>query len=133
MQELGQEDIVVMNEALSMLGHSTIQSLDQLTKESRKVVTVYVNCLNYQLASHTWRFSIGRVKLIRDDYTPPFEWRSRMLLPNDFIRLGKRDKYDNRILPSPCDRFSLEGKNICLLYTSPSPRDRTRSRMPSSA
>ena len=25
------------------------------------------------------------------------------------------------------------GANICLLYTSPSPRDRTRSRMPSSA
>ena len=24
-------------------------------------------------------------------------------------------------------------KNVCLLYTSPSPRDRTRSRMPSSA
>ena len=36
--------------------------------------------------------------------------------------------------------FSLRGKaqvmgmwRICLLYTSPSPRDRTRSRMPSSA
>ena len=26
-----------------------------------------------------------------------------------------------------------EGSMICLLYTSPSPRDRTRSRMPSSA
>ena len=26
-----------------------------------------------------------------------------------------------------------EFSNICLLYTSPSPRDRTRSRMPSSA
>ena len=26
-----------------------------------------------------------------------------------------------------------EGVDICLLYTSPSPRDRTRSRMPSSA
>ena len=26
-----------------------------------------------------------------------------------------------------------ESSNICLLYTSPSPRDRTRSRMPSSA
>ena len=25
------------------------------------------------------------------------------------------------------------GKSLCLLYTSPSPRDRTRSRMPSSA
>ena len=27
----------------------------------------------------------------------------------------------------------VEAKNTCLLYTSPSPRDRTRSRMPSSA
>mgnify|MGYP003380605482 CR=1 FL=1 len=27
----------------------------------------------------------------------------------------------------------LKGRNACLLYTSPSPRDRTRSRMPSSA
>ena len=28
---------------------------------------------------------------------------------------------------------TIELTNICLLYTSPSPRDRTRSRMPSSA
>ena len=28
---------------------------------------------------------------------------------------------------------SIDINNICLLYTSPSPRDRTRSRMPSSA
>ena len=27
----------------------------------------------------------------------------------------------------------LAGDGVCLLYTSPSPRDRTRSRMPSSA
>ena len=31
------------------------------------------------------------------------------------------------------DFIKKECKNICLLYTSPSPRDRTRSRMPSSA
>ena len=29
--------------------------------------------------------------------------------------------------------FSVAKFNLCLLYTSPSPRDRTRSRMPSSA
>ena len=29
--------------------------------------------------------------------------------------------------------FEIEGYEACLLYTSPSPRDRTRSRMPSSA
>ena len=28
---------------------------------------------------------------------------------------------------------AIAGNNYCLLYTSPSPRDRTRSRMPSSA
>ena len=31
------------------------------------------------------------------------------------------------------DTYEKNGNNICLLYTSPSPRDRTRSRMPSSA
>ena len=33
-----------------------------------------------------------------------------------------------------CSEINKNGKNLsCLLYTSPSPRDRTRSRMPSSA
>ena len=30
-------------------------------------------------------------------------------------------------------RIHARGRHVCLLYTSPSPRDRTRSRMPSSA
>ena len=32
-----------------------------------------------------------------------------------------------------CDSFKNNLRLVCLLYTSPSPRDRTRSRMPSSA
>ena len=57
-----------------------------------------------------------------------------------------KEKDDNWIiLAAWADRITFEeikektGKNesqvikICLLYTSPSPRDRTRSRMPSSA
>ena len=35
--------------------------------------------------------------------------------------------------PLEMDAQSVLGDGICLLYTSPSPRDRTRSRMPSSA
>ena len=32
-----------------------------------------------------------------------------------------------------CGVGTVAGRKVCLLYTSPSPRDRTRSRMPSSA
>ena len=37
---------------------------------------------------------------------------------------------DNAVLK---DKSEVSDKEACLLYTSPSPRDRTRSRMPSSA
>ena len=40
--------------------------------------------------------------------------------------------YYLRVLENPTARYTL-WDIICLLYTSPSPRDRTRSRMPSSA
>ena len=39
--------------------------------------------------------------------------------------------YDNIIYQ--IDTVPVYQSNTCLLYTSPSPRDRTRSRMPSSA
>ena len=46
------------------------------------------------------------------------------------------DKQDaewrRQVLPAGLPRVAVEA-GICLLYTSPSPRDRTRSRMPSSA
>ena len=37
------------------------------------------------------------------------------------------------VRPGQSAVFVNEGGTSCLLYTSPSPRDRTRSRMPSSA
>ena len=42
---------------------------------------------------------------------------------------------DFRIENNPALSFATQNHDyvICLLYTSPSPRDRTRSRMPSSA
>ena len=39
----------------------------------------------------------------------------------------------NHSLPSSSSDSRVVGCNTCLLYTSPSPRDRTRPRMPSSA
>ena len=47
---------------------------------------------------------------------------------------GDTIKVDVKIVEGDKERIqAFEGLCICLLYTSPSPRDRTRSRMPSSA
>ena len=49
---------------------------------------------------------------------------------------GEAVKADEAIVELETDKVTLEVPspvNGCLLYTSPSPRDRTRSRMPSSA
>ena len=45
---------------------------------------------------------------------------------------SKPNKF-NFLRSSSQEYYDLEKSNCCLLYTSPSPRDRTRSRMPSSA
>ena len=60
----------------------------------------------------------------------------------EVVALGLRDNPLTRFLPGlprwmPLEQIRQVGDVIlvdsCLLYTSPSPRDRTRSRMPSSA
>ena len=43
------------------------------------------------------------------------------------------DKIDGRKILEACVSYFAVYAETCLLYTSPSPRDRTRSRMPSSA
>ena len=44
-----------------------------------------------------------------------------------------KKKYGSVVVGFKGDSKRIPGIDICLLYTSPSPRDRTRSRMPSSA
>ena len=56
----------------------------------------------------------------------------------DFNELEKFDciphfKEADNALKEIENNLIIDHKNSCLLYTSPSPRDRTRSRMPSSA
>ena len=50
---------------------------------------------------------------------------------HEISSLRKRLKYEEHDLPIIIIGMGTCG--LCLLYTSPSPRDRTRSRMPSSA
>ena len=52
--------------------------------------------------------------------------RTNTLLDEKFKSDGSFERHKARLV-------AMEYKHICLLYTSPSPRDRQKSRMPSSA
>src|SRR5664280_2523467 len=55
-----------------------------------------------------------------------------LVAPHGGIRPAQRCR--SRLALTPAEREVISrGVAACLLYTSPSPRDRTRSRMPSSA
>ena len=51
------------------------------------------------------------------------------------VFLGARNNKQNFLVNNltNCEVVPLDVSNICLLYTSPSPRDKRQSRMPSSA
>eukprot|EP00657_Telonema_sp_P-1_P002283 TRINITY_DN15366_c0_g1_i1.p2 TRINITY_DN15366_c0_g1~~TRINITY_DN15366_c0_g1_i1.p2 ORF type:complete len:105 (+),score=41.17 TRINITY_DN15366_c0_g1_i1:534-848(+) len=65
-------------------------------------------------------------------------WK-RMSVPELAKAVGEVQKRANQLLLAQDDHAAFRAEHsgvhtkICLLYTSPSPRDRTRSRMPSSA
>ena len=55
------------------------------------------------------------------------------LLRDDGLRLDGRKVDEMREVKVEAGVLPAADGSACLLYTSPSPRDRTRSRMPSSA
>src|SRR5665811_2478335 len=82
-------------------------------------ITAPVAIEEFRKAGFTSVFDAGRIALIPDHFTPNKDIKSAEMVKGikEFAREhGIEHYYD-----------------ICLLYTSQSPRDRTRSRMPSSA
>ena len=60
-----------------------------------------------------------------------YELCIKLALDNAKKRISKLDNPDKKCVLEEYKEWIKDG--FCLLYTSPSPRDRTRSRMPSSA
>ena len=61
---------------------------------------------------------------------------AKVLTVSDGVVEGVREDRSGEALVATLSSHNyevVEHKVVCLLYTSPSPRDRTRSRMPSSA
>ena len=65
---------------------------------------------------------------------PNMPGKSRSFKPSQTVTFPHVSPFrDHSNLFGRIDKFSPSLSSYCLLYTSPSPRDRTRSRMPSSA
>ena len=76
--------------------------------------------------------NLPRLKLVNRYYLNPCYYDKPVKqqdFPQHFIEVDIEDYYTQVLELSN----SLLEVDTCLLYTSPSPRDRTRSRMPSSA
>ena len=68
--------------------------------------------------------------LILDDSNPDFIWIGEHQL---CYTLGRGSNYENLLFSLNDNKYDVFKIDSCLLYTSPSPRDRYISRMPSSA
>ena len=76
---------------------------------------------------------VEKEKIEQNTDTPVLEQKETLIeiSRKDALIESERVEFEN---PNVIGSISLKGAAIdCLLYTSPSPRDRTRSRMPSSA
>ena len=77
--------------------------------------------------------------ILADEPTGNLDEKTSEIIFSYFLKLKKLKKSiiyatHNRELANKADyKLSISKGNICLLYTSPSPRDRQKSRMPSSA
>ena len=77
---------------------------------------------------------ITLLKILNNRFEPEEQRRLQIKVRKDSVSLARLQQLRNAV--GSTTTLNLNEKSIastCLLYTSPSPRDRTRSRMPSSA
>ena len=121
---------------------SPLLALDEHELEWKEGPSVqeYNHALRQALSNEDWWAVIDYSELISYNFaTTPFAKESSYLMGEAYFKLGLYESanecftaYLNHVSSPKHFEEAVEYK-YCLLYTSPSPRDRTRSRMPSSA
>ena len=96
---------------------------------------LYVHDLDKQAADALNQFP-EFVKLL-ESYSANYDEKAAKIdLLSTAIRLGEKQMPEvYGLLPPICEQLGIDAPELyyCLLYTSPSPRDKRQSRMPSSA
>ena len=75
----------------------------------------------------------GKTNWTKLNWEDPFELDSQLSDEQRMVRDSARQYAQDQLLPRVKEAFRREETDPCLLYTSPSPRDLSTSRMPSSA
>ena len=93
--------------------------LSAITFKNEAEALEIANDTDFGLAAYVWTNNVGRSLRLSHQLDAGMIWIN---------------SENNRHLPSPFGGMKASGiGRDCLLYTSPSPRDRQKSRMPSSA
>ena len=118
-----------------------LQNCKQITKNFPIKILEVEKKIKSQYSYQTIKFLIQYYKNIKffwlmgaDNLVNFHEWEKwQSIFHIISIVIFRRHGYNTNALKSVAAKKFIHHKYICLLYTSPSPRDRTRSRMPSSA
>ena len=129
------------DEALKVPDLSAFQAVLDPTAEGREISTTqaYVRFLtallrDKEVGPRTGPSRRCRLQLMTKTRLSSFSRPATPIAPSDSTSsVSPSPRKAHTLRPSVCARPRSCRYFICLLYTSPSPRDRTRSRMPSSA
>ena len=101
----------IANNALNILGASTISSLTEDTKNARICNQRFENVRNRVFRSHPWNCLIKRVQLAQNSTAPVIEYTYAYALPSDFLRVLKIHNGTTDSVASDMP-YKVEGKNI---------------------
>ena len=101
----------IANNALNILGASTISSLTEDTKNARICNQRIENVRNRVFRSHPWNCLIKRVQLAQNSTAPVIEYTYAYALPSDFLRVLKIHNGTTDSVASDMP-YKVEGKNI---------------------
>ena len=101
-------------------GHITKSVINGILGSKLKIKKILVSKRSQKISSALKRKS-KKIEVLSDN--------QEIINKSNWVFLAVTPEVGHKILP----QLKFKKNQTCLLYTSPSPRDRTRSRMPSSA
>jgi len=106
---MAKSEVHICNEALSLLGASTIISLTAATENARRCNMLYEPTRDALLRKHRWRFAINRATLAALADGPAYGYDHAFQLPTDPYCLRVLEMYEER---ENGEDWQIEGRTL---------------------